>query len=57
MTAAQFWWTCPLCLDRMESGRNPRRVEHDRDAHLADRHPDSDIEPALLALSRWPATR
>ena len=48
-----FWWTCPLCFDRMATDADPRHVEHDRDAHLAGQHPGVRVEPRLLALSYW----
>ena len=57
------WWTCPVvnpdgsrCFDRMESNVDPRRVEHDRDAHLRERHPGAIIDPALLVISHWHVT-
>lgn len=34
-----FWWSCPLCADRMATSHDPRPVERDRDAHLAHSHP------------------
>lgn len=49
-----FWWTCPICFDRMAESEDPRPVERDRDAHLARCHPRQWIKPRLLALSWWP---
>ncbi len=49
-----FWWTCPVCFDRMHESPDPRPVERDRDAHLREAHPREWIKPRLLALSWWP---
>ena len=52
---AWFWWSCPLCADRMATDADPRAVEHDRDAHLAHAHPGALVEARPLRISHWPA--
>ena len=49
-----FWWSCPLCADRMATSHDPRPVERDRDAHLTHAHPGALVEARLLWISHWP---
>ena len=50
-----FWWTCPVCFDRMAANSDPRRVERDRDAHLEAAHPGVRVDVRLLRVSYWPS--
>ena len=39
----------------MATSHDPRPVERDRDAHLANTHPGALVEARLLWISHWPA--
>ena len=50
-----WWWTCPLCFDRMERREEPDPVTYDRDDHLWNSHGikhDAD-SPYRTNLSFW----
>lgn len=35
-----WWWTCPRCFDRMTPRHTEAEAIVDRDAHLANQHPE-----------------
>lgn len=49
----QYWWTCPLCFDRMAIRDNSADVCRDRDAHLKTSHPGAILAPSRIAPYFW----